>query len=179
MAAPTADRLEESLWGVLKHDFEERAHPRGRGGKWIDKVGGEVADEAKKVGRKLERQPIQRRERDITSTEAFRRGLRRISYMRETGHHGDEFMYDLATDEGFAGRPQVVSEAELRQHIADGDLEMFRGVSDESYAQAFTSGTAILRVRASEATGSTRPRAPGRTRWPSPTRRRRRHAARW
>jgi hypothetical protein len=57
--------------------------------------------------------------------------------MQESGPHGDEFMYDLAVDQGFAGRPKVVSESVLAHHIAEGDRELWRGVSDESYANDF------------------------------------------
>lgn len=95
------------------------------------------------MGRKLDRPEIVRKEKPLQQTEAFRRGRRRLGYMRETGRHGDEYMYDLAVDTGFAGRPHVVSEEELRQHIADGDMEMWRGQTDESYADAFVTGPAF------------------------------------
>jgi hypothetical protein len=134
--AELADVLEEALWDTLKH-------PRGRGGKWIDKVGGEVAGAAKQVGRSLERPEIVRKDREFKQSEAFRRARMRPSYHTEFGRHGDELMYDLAVDKGFAGRPHVVSSDELEQHIADGDKEMWRGVTDESYAQLFTTGTAF------------------------------------
>lgn len=96
-----------------------------------------------KVGRALDRPEIVRKEKPLQQTEAFRRGRRRLGYMRETGRHGDEFMYDLAVDTGFAGRPHVVSEAELQQHISDGDMEMWRGQTDASYADAFLTGPAF------------------------------------
>lgn len=128
--------LEEGLWDTLKH-------PRGRGGKWIDTVGGEVASAAEKTGDRVSRPrpSLQRREMPIERTQAFARGRRRLRYMRETGTHGDEFMYDLAVDLGFSGTPKKVSEAELGQAVADGDTEMWRGLTDKDYVSLFVDGS--------------------------------------
>lgn len=130
--------LDESLWDAVKH-------PRGRAGKWIDSAGGGITSDmeraAEEMGKRLERPVIQRKEPSLPQTEAFRRGLRNADYMTRTGTHGDEFMYDLAVDHGFSGRPKVVNEAELQKLIDDGDKELWRGVSDESYAQKLTTGT--------------------------------------
>lgn len=134
-----AERLEEALWDALKH-------PRGRGGLWRDVVGHEVAGIVEQIGERRDgpqRPGPLRKDKPLHRTEAFRRGVRRSSYMTQSGSHGDEFMYDLAVDQGFASRPHAVSEEELRAHIANGDRELWRGVSDESYAQALVSGTAF------------------------------------
>lgn len=127
--------LEEGLWDALKH-------PRGRGGEWANKLGGEIAKAAEETGEKIEKAKVERptivrKERPLHQTEAFRRGLRRVEFMREFGSHGDEFMYDLAVDRGFAGKPKVVTDEQLAAHIADGDRELWRGVSDASYAADF------------------------------------------
>lgn len=128
--------LEEGLWDTLKH-------PRGRGGKWIDVVGGEVAQAAEKAGDRVSRPSpsLMRKDVPLERTQAFARGRRRLRYMRETSVHGDEFMYDLAVDRGFAGQPKKVSEAELEQAIADGDTEMWRGMTDRDYASLLVDGT--------------------------------------
>lgn len=140
--AEVAERLEEALWDAVKH-------PRGRGGLWVEGFGHGLAKEVEKVGERVEarkpppRPAISRKvEKPLAQTEAFRRGLRRTEYMTLPGPHGDEFMYDLALDRGFTQRPFRTDEAGLRKYIADGDRELWRGVSDESYAQALTSGTA-------------------------------------
>lgn len=136
-----ADRLEESLWDAVKH-------PRGRAGEWT-----EVFHEAPEIKQKLHEREvrqnpplakIERRDRSLLQTEAFRRGRRRLSYMSEYGVHGDEFLYDLAVDQGFAGRPQVRSEASLKQIIDSGGLEMYRGVTDEDYARLLLGGTLYM-----------------------------------
>jgi hypothetical protein len=140
--AEVADRLEEALWDSLKH-------PRGRGGLWIEGFGHGLAHEVEKVGERVEarkpppRPAISRKtEKPLAQTEAFRRGVRRPEYMTLPGPHGDEFMYDLALDRGFTQRPHKATEEELVKHIKDGDRELWRGVSDESYATALVSGTA-------------------------------------
>lgn len=139
--ADIAERLEESLWDAVKH-------PRGRAGEWT-----EVFHAAPEIRQKLDEREarknpplpkIERRDRSLLQTEAFRRGRRRLSYMQEFGVHGDEFLYDLAIDKGFAGRPQVRSEASLKEIIASGGLEMYRGVTDEDYARLLTGGTLYM-----------------------------------
>jgi hypothetical protein len=134
--------LEEGIWDALRH-------PRGRGGQWskvlgkVEAAAGEKGDPAvvSKLKAKLEPPPIVRRVKKLETTEAFRRGRRSLGYMRQSGVHGDEFMFDLATDQGFAGRPHAVSEEELQAHIDAGAVEMWRGTSDRSYADTFLTGT--------------------------------------
>jgi hypothetical protein len=130
------DVLAEALWDAIKH-------PRGRGGLFKDVFKPEVAREIEQAGTKIERArpTIQRRTPKLEQTGAWKRAKLRPEFLGERGPHGDEFMYELARDMGFAGKPHKVAEADLAQRIEAGDIELFRGVTDESYARELTDGS--------------------------------------
>lgn len=127
--------LEEALWDAVKH-------PRGRGGKWREVLGSQhVPEHLEHFAAKLDPLPVRRKEvKSLPSAVSFQRARRRIAYTREWGPHGDEFTYDLAMDHGYTSKPHVVSADRLDAEIAAGGIEMFRGQTDRSYAEAFTSG---------------------------------------
>ena len=119
--------------------YVERLHPRERTGKWRSKLGLGRAVRAEVAARP--RLPeIQRRDRPLASGMAFRRARTRPALMRETGTHGDEFMFEMATDLGYAGRPTRVPSGEVDAAVAAGGTEVWRGVSDETYAEALVTG---------------------------------------
>ncbi len=53
---------------------------------------------------------------------------------------GDEYMYELAHEIGFAGKPEVLSQKELDAKVKSGEIELFRGVTSQEYADAFREG---------------------------------------
>lgn len=130
--------LDESLWAELRH-------PRGRGGKWREAFHGAGPDhpEVAKFAAKVEPPPITRRDVPLERSSAYRMALRRPAFARETGPHGDEMMYELAHERGFAGQPHVVTEAVLKAGIEEGDLELWRGQSDDTYAKGLMAGPAF------------------------------------
>jgi hypothetical protein len=130
--------LEETLWDALKH-------PRGRGGRWRETFNTpHTTPHLEKFAAKLEPLPVGRKQiASPTVTPAFRRARQRLSYTAEFGRHGDEFTYDLAVDYGIAGKPHVVSPERLDAEIVNGAIEMYRGQTDVTYAEAFTTGPAF------------------------------------
>jgi hypothetical protein len=134
--------LEESLRSFLRKPFDPAKHPHGRGGRWAETLGTpHTPEHLEHFAAKLDPLPIQRKQvKSLPAATSFQRARRRIAYTREWGPHGDEFTYDLAFDHGYTGRPHVVSTDRLEAEIANGATEMFRGQSDRSYAEAFTTG---------------------------------------
>jgi len=52
----------------------------------------------------------------------------------------DQVLHEICKRQGFDAKPQVVSEDELQSRIKNGDTELWRGVTDESYAEQFRTG---------------------------------------
>jgi len=78
---------------------------------------------------------------DVASTAAFKRAASDKTYARNmSAPEGDLFMHDLAHEMGYDAKPQVVSKAALDAHIAAGELELVRGVSEPRFAQQFQTG---------------------------------------
>lgn len=71
-----------------------------------------------------------------------------IDWQHTRDEHGDSAMLAVARAQGFDGKPDVISDADLDARIAGGDRELFRGVKDTNggdgssarYASQFSHG---------------------------------------
>lgn len=80
--------------------------------------------------------------KDFEETEAFKKVLDGTTDLTEKydSKKGDVFLFDLQHELGADGKPDIVSSEELDQHIADGEPELFRGVSQEQFGEQFKDG---------------------------------------
>lgn len=127
----TDARLREMLWDGLRQ-------PRPAGAlREAYRLPGAPAH-LRKLAARLEPRPLARRSLDVTEAAAFLRARARFAYAREVGEHGDEMLYGLASDYGFAGLPHAVSEAEVEAEVEAGGVEVWRGERDPD---AFLTGS--------------------------------------
>jgi hypothetical protein len=56
---------------------------------------------------------------------------------------GDQKLSTLTDAQGFNARPQVVSDAELSRFVKRGEMEFYRGVSKQAYADSWLTGNTI------------------------------------
>lgn len=61
-------------------------------------------------------------------------------YKEEEGVHGDDVLYQLCSDQGFTGLPEVIDEKDLKQYIDAGEPELWRGIPEKKYIEQFKTG---------------------------------------
>ena len=80
--------------------------------------------------------------KDFEETEAFKKVLDGTTDLTEKydPEKGDAFLFDLQHELGADGKPDIVSKEELDKHIANGEPELFRGVSQKQFGDQFKKG---------------------------------------
>ncbi|MGH2353397.1 MAG: hypothetical protein ACRDI2_11960 [Chloroflexota bacterium] len=86
----------------------------------------------------IARPRIDPRRTPFERTAAFRRFGPRIAPAAEGEHH---YTTALIIEQGFDGLPHIVTAAEFDAYVAEGEVELFRGVMAAVHAQQLRSGT--------------------------------------
>jgi hypothetical protein len=106
--------------------WREADHPRDRRGRFAEKAGGGWAGrvvDAIRGGSRYKRVEG----RDLTDEVVAQAGRYGAIYI-DPNKHGDEILGDIARRQGFDGLPTVGTAAELDEAVAEGGIELWRGV---------------------------------------------------